>query len=90
MDLKEVNYQIQEKIRNFIPLRLTDEQEVEFRYATSCCICRRSYEHDRKRNGEIRDPKLIPCRHHSHISGKRYKTYSVFLFYFIFIINFFY
>ena len=70
MDLKEVNYQIQEKIRNFIPLCLTFEQEQEFRNATSCCICRRSYEHDKKKKtGEIRNPKLIPCRHHSHVSG---------------------
>ena len=70
LNLKEVNYEIQKKIRYIIPMHLSSEQNEEFRNATSCCICRRSYQSDRDANGAIKDPKKMqPCRHHSHISG---------------------
>ncbi len=76
MDLKEVNYQIQEKIRKIVPMRLSASEQQDFNDATSCCICHRLYSRDRKKNGEI-DAKWLPCRHHSHISGSYRNTLAI-------------
>ena len=69
VDLKKVSYEIQLRIRYQIPLSLTSQERQDFEKSTHCCICKRSYSSDIDEQGNIRDPGLRRCKHHSHISG---------------------
>ncbi|KAJ8677454.1 hypothetical protein QAD02_013241 [Eretmocerus hayati] len=61
--LQTIAHQVEQELKNYIPLVMSEEDEEAFQNSTYCHICRQPF--DREKDGDNR-----PVRAHDHFSGK--------------------